>query len=142
MISLPFFFVFIWEFLKIYAVWKMQHFRKNDQVKKSKDKQDLLKEWITKRYHAIQDVIWDISNGITTWHSLNQVNNFMAFVSQIESKDVNKTLAYEHWYLVMQEKLNKFERNNLWELVSKPKSNILIWTKWVFHNKLDENGHV
>lgn len=42
----------------------------------------------------------------------------------------------------MQEELNKFERNKVWHLVSRlPKQNV-IGTRWVFRNKLDENGTV
>ena len=40
----------------------------------------------------------------------------------------------------MQEELNQFERNNVWELVEKPKNYPIIGTKWVFRNKLDEHG--
>ena len=40
----------------------------------------------------------------------------------------------------MQEELNEFERNNVWELVEKPSNYPIIGTKWVFRNKLDENG--
>ena len=42
----------------------------------------------------------------------------------------------------MQEKLNQFERNNVWTLVSRPKNYSIIGTKWVFRNKLDEYGNV
>jgi hypothetical protein len=41
----------------------------------------------------------------------------------------------------MQEELNNFERNQVWELVERPKMNI-IGTKWVFRNKQDEFGIV
>lgn len=40
----------------------------------------------------------------------------------------------------MQEELNQFERNNVYELVPRPKTNLEIVIKWVFHNKLGENG--
>jgi len=40
----------------------------------------------------------------------------------------------------MQEKLNLFERNSVWELVPKQKDIIVTGTKWVFQNKLDGNG--
>ena len=42
----------------------------------------------------------------------------------------------------MQEELNQFERNKVWKLVPKPKGKSFIGTKWVFKNKLDENGEV
>jgi len=42
----------------------------------------------------------------------------------------------------MQEELNQFERNKVWELVDKPDNHPVIGTKWVFRNKLDEHGIV
>ena len=42
----------------------------------------------------------------------------------------------------MQEKLNQFKRNNVWTLVSRPKSYPIIGTKWIYRNKLDENGNI
>jgi hypothetical protein len=41
----------------------------------------------------------------------------------------------------MQEELNKFNRNEVWSLVERPKQNI-IGVKWVFRNKQDEHGVV
>ena len=40
----------------------------------------------------------------------------------------------------MQEELNQFERNEVWELVPKPNDQSVIGTKWVYRNKMDENG--
>ena len=40
----------------------------------------------------------------------------------------------------MQEKLNQFKRNNVWELVLAPKGKTIIGTKWVHRIKFDENG--
>ena len=42
----------------------------------------------------------------------------------------------------MQEELSQFERNQVWELVPKPKHQVVIGTKWVFRNKLDELGNI
>nr|GEV55940.1 copia protein [Tanacetum cinerariifolium] len=39
----------------------------------------------------------------------------------------------------MQEELNQFTGNDVWELVPQPKNMTIIGTKWVFRNKLDEN---
>jgi len=39
----------------------------------------------------------------------------------------------------MQEELNQFERNKVWELVDKPDNYLVIGTKWVFRNKLDRH---
>eukprot|EP00253_Pinus_taeda_P007301 PITA_07301 len=42
----------------------------------------------------------------------------------------------------MDEELEKIERNNTWELVPRPKDKNVIGTKWVFKNKINENGEV
>ena len=44
--------------------------------------------------------------------------------------------------MAMQEDLNQFERNNVWELVPNPEHQSIIGTKWVFRNKMDESGVV
>ncbi|GJU39715.1 copia protein, partial [Tanacetum coccineum] len=46
------------------------------------------------------------------------------------------------WIIAMQEELNQFIANGIWELVPQPKNMTIIGTKWVFRNKLDENGVV
>ncbi|KAK6115531.1 hypothetical protein DH2020_007800 [Rehmannia glutinosa] len=40
----------------------------------------------------------------------------------------------------MQEELNQFERNKVWELVQRPTHQNVIGTKWVFRNKMNEEG--
>ncbi|GJU23514.1 retrovirus-related pol polyprotein from transposon TNT 1-94 [Tanacetum coccineum] len=69
-------------------------------------------------------------------------SNFFCFISTIEPKNVNETLKDERWVVAMQEELNQFVANNVWELVPLPISQSVIGTKWVFRNKLDENGIV
>nr|GFA08149.1 retrovirus-related Pol polyprotein from transposon TNT 1-94 [Tanacetum cinerariifolium] len=44
--------------------------------------------------------------------------------------------------IAMQEELNQFVANDVWELVPQHKNMTVIGTKWVFRNKLDENGIV
>ena len=42
----------------------------------------------------------------------------------------------------MQEELNQFERNNVWHLVPRPNNETVIGTRWVYRNKLSEEGLV
>ncbi|GJV93608.1 retrovirus-related pol polyprotein from transposon TNT 1-94 [Tanacetum coccineum] len=56
-----------------------------------------------------------------------------------EPKNVNEALKDESWIIAMQEELNQFITNDVWELVPHPKSTTIIGTKWVYRNKLDEN---
>ena len=44
--------------------------------------------------------------------------------------------------IAMQEELNQFERNDVWELVQRPTYQSIIETKWVYRNKLDEHRMV
>jgi hypothetical protein len=54
---------------------------------------------------------------------------------------IEQALKDEDWMMAMQEELNNFERNQVWELVERPNTNV-IDTKWVFRNKQDEHGVV
>jgi hypothetical protein len=42
----------------------------------------------------------------------------------------------------MNGELDQIDKNDTWELVPRPKNNNVINTKWVFRNKLNEDGHV
>ena len=44
--------------------------------------------------------------------------------------------------MAMEKEPNQFERSNVYTLVPPPKNHTIIGTKWVFHNKLDEEGNV
>jgi hypothetical protein len=48
----------------------------------------------------------------------------------------------ELWNKAMDEELDQIEKNETWELVPRPKNKNVIGTKWVFRNKLNEDGHV
>ncbi|GKB16505.1 retrovirus-related pol polyprotein from transposon TNT 1-94 [Tanacetum coccineum] len=60
----------------------------------------------------------------------------------IEPKNINEALKDESWVMAMQEDLNQFISNDVWELVPNPMDMIIIGTKWVYRNKLVENGVV
>ena len=66
----------------------------------------------------------------------------MGLVSLIEPTTIDEALLDNDWILAMQEELNQFTRNDVWDLVPKPKGFNIIGTKWVFRNKLNEQGEV
>ncbi|KAK2364611.1 cysteine-rich RECEPTOR kinase [Trifolium repens] len=101
---------------------------------------DLAKEWRTLKDHPIDKVLGDISKGVATRFQISNFCSHYAFVSQVEPKNSKTALLDEHWILAMQEELNQFKRNDVWDLVPPPPSHQVIGTRWVFRNKLDENG--
>jgi hypothetical protein len=61
------------------------------------------------------------------------------FVSSLEPLSAEQALEDPDWIIAMEEELNNSKRNGVWELVPRPKQNV-IGTKWVFRNKQDEFG--
>lgn len=71
------------------------------------------------------------------------ISNFcyhFAFISQVESKNAKDALLDEHCLMAMQDELKQFRRNDVWDIVPRPKYHQVIGTRWVFRNKLDKNG--
>jgi hypothetical protein len=93
------------------------------------------------RNHPVDQILGDISKGVTTRSRLANFCEHYSFVSSIEPFRVEEALQDPDWVLAMQEELNNFKRNEVWSLVPRPKQNI-VGTKWVFRNKQDEHGVV
>ncbi|GJZ58683.1 retrovirus-related pol polyprotein from transposon TNT 1-94, partial [Tanacetum coccineum] len=93
------------------------------------------------RNHPLENVIGNLNQRTLRSQAQNQ-SNFFCFISIIKPKNVNEALGDEYWIVAMQEELNQFIANDVWELVPQPRNMTIIGTKWVFRNKLDENGVV
>ncbi|GJW13057.1 retrovirus-related pol polyprotein from transposon TNT 1-94 [Tanacetum coccineum] len=93
------------------------------------------------RNHLLENVIGNLNQRTLRSQAQNQ-SNFFCFISTIEPKNVNEALTDESWIIAMQEKLNQFITNDVWELVPQPRNLTIIGTRWVFRNKLNENGVV
>ncbi|GAB2299005.1 hypothetical protein Dimus_038546 [Dionaea muscipula] len=87
--------------------------------------------------HPPNLVIESIEAGVRTRRQLDTM--LACFLSQIEPKVAEDALTDADWIIAMQEELNEFERNQVWELVPRPKHQNVVGTKWVFRNKMDEN---
>jgi len=63
-------------------------------------------------------------------------------VSHIEPKKIDEASRDVDWVNAMHEELNKFKRNQVWELVERPSDHNIIGTRWVFCNIQDQDGIV
>src|SRR3954467_7673323 len=85
--------------------------------------------------------------GPLTRSRATQLANFcghFAFVSISEPKKVDEAFMEPEWIQAMQEELQQFKLNNVWELVKRldPRKHNIIGTKWIYRNKQDEHGQV
>jgi hypothetical protein len=64
----------------------------------------------------------------------------LALLTTIEPNCFEETNKDEFWKKAMDEELDQIEKNDTWELVPRPKNKNVIGTKWVFMNKLNEDG--
>ncbi|GJT64549.1 putative ribonuclease H-like domain-containing protein [Tanacetum coccineum] len=97
-----------------------------------------INKW-TKDY-PIDNVISDPSRSVSTRQQLQDEALFCyfnAFLSFVEPKSYKDALTES-----MQEKLNEFERLEVWELVPRPDCVMVINFKWIYKVKLDELGGV
>ena len=66
----------------------------------------------------------------------------ITLLSHIEPSSIKEECKYENWVNAMNEELDQIEKNQTWEQVPRPKNKNVIGTKWVFKNKVNENGQV
>jgi hypothetical protein len=93
--------------------------------------------------HPASRIIGDL-NERTTRSRVRNNSHFAhaAFVATFEPKDIGHTLSDHNWVNSMDEELENFERNQVWELVDPPPGCKSIGTMWVWKNKEGEKGEV
>ncbi|CAA7046855.1 unnamed protein product [Microthlaspi erraticum] len=67
---------------------------------------------------------------------------FECFVSAIEPRNHREALEDADWIISMEEELEEFVRNDVWELVPLPDGVNVVGTKWIFKNKTDDAGSI
>lgn len=97
------------------------------------------------RNHSVSDVIGGVEEGRKTRGrviNFRDMVQFACFVSVVEPKTHIEALRDEYWIVSMEEELEQFTRNDVWELVARPDGVNIVGTKWIFKNKTDEHGEV
>jgi hypothetical protein len=60
----------------------------------------------------------------------------------LEPKNFEEASKDDHWVKEMNDELDQIEKNNTWEMVHRPEGKNVIGSKWIFKNKLNEQGQV
>jgi hypothetical protein len=100
----------------------------NDQSSASNQVQAIQPTNVT-RDHPLDSIIRDISRGVQTRSRLALFFDNFSFVLFIEPKKIEEALIDVDWVNAMHEELNNFTRNQVLELVERPKGYNMIGTK-------------
>jgi hypothetical protein len=87
----------------------------------------------------VDQIMGDISKGVQTRSCIALFYEYFSFVSCIKPNCIDEALLDVNWVNAMHEKLNNYIRNEVWELVERPKNHNVNGTKWMFHNKHNED---
>ena len=91
------------------------------------------------RNHPIDQIIGSKEKGVMTRRKINEE---LCLISQVEPKRVDEAIKDDHWIRAMEEELQQIIKNYTLELVPRPKDKNVFGTKWVFKNKMNEQGEV
>ena len=64
------------------------------------------------------------------------------YMYQVKLTKVEEALQDERWVEVMYDELHQFQKNDVWTFVPRLEGVNIIGTKWIFCNKIDEEGNV
>ena len=92
------------------------------------------------RNHPTNQILGNPLVGVRTRRGIRDEMNHSAFISILEPTNVEEALGDESWVEAMHEELNQFKRNDVWDLVPRPKNQNIIGTKWVFKNKSNDRS--
>jgi hypothetical protein len=93
--------------------------------------------------HPSDQIIGNKDAGVETRRRMcSPEQTHLALTSTIEPTCFEEANKDEFWNKAMDEELDQIEKNDTWELVPRPKDKNVIDTKWVYKNKLNEDGQV
>ena len=92
--------------------------------------------------HPSLNILGSLNDNMRLKSKALSVITHSCYLSQFEPKKVDETLQDADWVNSMHEELHQFVRNNVWELVPRPKGVNVIGTKWIVKNKSHEHGIV
>ncbi|GKB95338.1 retrovirus-related pol polyprotein from transposon TNT 1-94 [Tanacetum coccineum] len=94
---------------------------------------------------TLEQVIGDPSKPVMTRSRLQtdaETCMYGLTVSTREPKNIKEAMLNHSWIESIQDKLNQFQRLNVWELVERPVGHNIIGVKWLWKNKTDAKNTV
>ena len=91
------------------------------------------------RNHPIDQIIGSKEKRVMTRRKINEE---LCLISQVEPKSIDESTKDDHLMKEIKEELQKIIKNYTWESSPRPKEKNVIGTKWVFRNKMNEQGEV
>ena len=106
------------------------------------NKAPISSDLVNVKHHPMDQILGDPLAGVKTRRQLENIVSYLCFTSTLEPKNVDEAFTDDNWINAMQEELNQFARSEVWDLVPRPNDKNVVGTKWIFKNKLDENGTI
>jgi hypothetical protein len=99
---------------------------------------------ITQKNHPASRIIGEKDKGVQTRRRIikNTEQSHIAFISMVEPKNFNEASKDVNWLKSMNEELDHIEKNDTWELAPRPADKNVIGSKWVYKNKMNEQGNI
>jgi hypothetical protein len=99
---------------------------------------------IIQKNNPASKIIGEKDKGVQTKRKLikNTEQSHISFISMMKPKNFNEASNDDHWVKAMNEELDQIEKNNTWDMVQIPEGKNVIGSKWIFKNKLNEQGQV
>ena len=76
--------------------------------------------------HPVDKILGSLQKGVTAHSYLANFCQYYSFISSLEPLKADQALGDPDWVMAMQEELNNFERNQVWTLVERPNTNVIV----------------
>jgi predicted nucleotidyltransferase len=99
---------------------------------------------ITQKNHLAGQIIGEKDKGVQTRRRIikDTDKSHIDFISMVEPKNFNEASKDVNWLKSMNEELDQIEKNDTWEFVPRPRNTNVIGSKWVYKNKMNEQGNI
>ena len=114
----------------------------NEEIEEEMTVEEKTSSRYVQKNHPETQILGEKEAGVQTIRTITETSRYLALLSSIEPQNINEACKDECWVKAMNEELEQIEKNNTWELFSRPHDKNIIGTKWILKNKLNENGEV